>query len=132
MASQTNIAQTSFLEQCIDKKRSIRDCYEALDLFSVTSDDRKDPVFYQDEANQLQNRIKEIAASFKASHRKETKPLKEVLVKDGVFAVETRELGQAYGAALWSEASQRPSRYGERNGARLVELRWDNEADRST
>ncbi|KAH7414184.1 hypothetical protein DE146DRAFT_19952 [Phaeosphaeria sp. MPI-PUGE-AT-0046c] len=132
MASQTNIAHTSFLEQCISKKRSVRDCYEAIGLFSVTSEIRKDPVFYQDEANQLQDRIKEIAASFKASHRNGRKSVPEMLVEDGMFAVETRQLGQTYGAVLWGEADKPPTQYGEQNGASLGELKWNKEADRST
>jgi hypothetical protein len=43
MTSQSDIANTSFIEDCINKKRSIQDIHEALGLYSETVNKRKEP-----------------------------------------------------------------------------------------
>lgn len=119
MASQIIYAETTFLEGCIDgKRRTDLDCYEALGLFRETIG----PIFAKDEANQLHKRVKEIATTFEASHRNGRKPLKEILVEDGIFADECRRFGETYRAALWSEAAQRETE--------LDVPQWDNKVER--
>jgi hypothetical protein len=122
MSSQTSIAQTSFLEDCIDKKRSIQDIYETLGLYSETANARKEPVFAKDEANELQKRVKEIAASFIALYCNDREALLANLIKDGAFIEQIQELGEHYGQSLW----------GRKDGQQLSapdELRWDRDAE---
>jgi hypothetical protein len=126
MASQTSIAHTSFLEDCISKKRSFQDIYEALGLYSESTDTRKEPVFLKDEANDLQKRIKEIAASFKTSYRNNRESLLADLVKDGAFADQIQELGQWY-RPLWGRGDESPSQYGGQQGPTPDELRWERD-----
>ena len=130
--SQSNIANTSFLEDCISKKRTIQDIYEALGLYSETGGTRKEPVFVKHEANDMHKRIKEHAESFKASYKNDRERLLADLVKDGVFANEVQELGLHYGQTLWSRAESWPTRYGAQQGAIPDELNWDKEADRDS
>lgn len=129
MASQTNYSETDFLEGCINgKKRTDQDCYEALGLYSETTG--KDPVFFKDEANQLHDRIKEIAATFKAAHRSGRKPLSEILVQDDALTGETRHLGESYGEILWGGTDERPTPYGGQTGANLPVPKWNKKAER--
>jgi glycogen debranching enzyme len=122
MSSQTSIAQTSFLEDCIAKKKSFQQIYEALELYSESVDARKEPVFAKDEANDLQKRVKEIAASFKAFYRNGREALLADLIKDDTFTEQIQELGKRYGQSLW----------GRKDGQQLSapdELRWDRDAE---
>jgi hypothetical protein len=95
--SQTNIKETYFLENCINKKRTVQDIYEALALYSETTDTRKEPVFVVDEANDLHRRIKEHAENIKGAYRNEREMMLSDLVKDDMFAKEVEELGEQYG-----------------------------------
>lgn len=131
MASQTNIAHTTFLEDCIDKKRTLQDVYEPLGLFSQTVGTRKDPVFVKDEANDLHKSIKEMAQSFKVAYRNDRDRLLADLVKENTFTDQVQELAQSYGHLLWGRAKDRPSRY-EGQGAIPDELNWDEDADRDS
>jgi hypothetical protein len=128
MTSQTDIEHTSFLEDCITRKRTTRDIYEALDLYCETAETRKDPVFVKADANKLQKDIKNLAQSFRESYRNDEKTLLVDLVKDSAFIDEVGELGQRYGPLLWSKAGYQPSRYGGQQ-ASTQELRWEDEAD---
>jgi hypothetical protein len=127
MTSQTDIAQTSFLEDCISKNRSFQDIYEALGLYSQTTDARKVPVFVPNEANDLHKKIKKIAASFKASHRNNTETLLASLAKDNAFANQIQELGQCYGPLIWGRGNHRPWQYDGGQVPTLVEFRWDGD-----
>jgi hypothetical protein len=93
MTSQTDIEHTSFLEDCITRKRTTRDIYEALDLYCETAETRKDPVFVKADANKLQKDIKNLAQSFRESYRNDEKTLLVDLVKDSAFIDEVGELG---------------------------------------
>jgi hypothetical protein len=126
MTSQSSIAQTSFLEDCISKKRSFQDIYEALDLYPQETNARKEPVFLDDKANDLQKEVKKIAASFKASHRDDDTFLAD-LVKDGAFANQVRKLGQDYGRSLWDNSDSWPSRYGFQHVSAPDRLIWDRD-----
>lgn len=95
--SQTNIKDTYFLEDCINKKRSVQDIYEALGLYSETADTRKEPVFVVQEANDLHKKIKEYAEDTKAAYRGKRERLLTDLVKEGMFDNEVKELGEQYG-----------------------------------
>lgn len=95
--SQTNIKETYFLENCINKKRTVQDIYEALALYSETTDTRKEPVFVVAEANDLHRRIKEHAENIKGVYRNEREAMLSDLVKDDMFANEVEELGEQYG-----------------------------------
>lgn len=131
MASQTSIANTSYLEDCISKKKSIRDVHEDLGLYSETNKTRQDPVFYDDEANTLQKKIKEIAATFKATYRKEKEALADDLVKEDTLAEQVRELGEHYGPRLWGRLPFQYSPYRQQSGA-FQQLRWEKPADQDS
>jgi hypothetical protein len=129
MASQSSIANSSFIDDCISKKRTVQDCYEALELFSETADARKDPVFVKNEANDLQRRIKDAAQSLKASYRNDSQRLLADLIKEDALSDKVEELGESYGQLLWGRSERWPTRYGGQ-GALPDELNWDKEADR--
>jgi hypothetical protein len=131
MGSQSNIAHTSFLEDCISKKRTFQDIYEALGIYSEIADTRKEPVFYKDEANDLHKKIKETAESYKALYRNRENMLAS-LVKDGTFADDCQQLSQLYGQALWTRKESWPTRYSAQQGSIPDELNWDKEADRES
>jgi hypothetical protein len=100
--SQTNIRETYFLEDCINKKkRTVQDIYEGLALYSETTDKRKEPVFVVDEANDLHRKIKEHAENIKGVYRNEREKMLSDLVKDDMFAREVEELGEQYGTRFW-------------------------------
>ncbi|KAH8727471.1 hypothetical protein GQ44DRAFT_757878 [Phaeosphaeriaceae sp. PMI808] len=118
MSSQSsNIANTDFLECCINKKKSFEDIYESLGLFSEARGKRKSPVFPREEANKMHKRIKEMAGSFRVSRRNNRDKLLSDLAKEGVLAREIEELGLGYGAILWGEESV------------SEELKWDKQAN---
>jgi hypothetical protein len=95
--SQPNIADTDFLERCIDENRSFRNIYEPLGLYTETVETRKEPVFVVKEANDLHKEIKEIAGNFKRLYKNERDKLKTDLIQDGMFSEEVHELGERYG-----------------------------------
>jgi hypothetical protein len=130
MGSQSNIAHTTFLEDCISKKRSIQDIHEALGLFSEIAKTRKEPVFHKEEANDLHKSIKEIAEAFKTSYRNNRENMLADLVKEGAFANDVRELGELYGQKLWTRGESWPTRYSGQQEANPDELNWDKESDR--
>jgi hypothetical protein len=129
MSSQTNIANTSFLEDCIDGKRTLQDIYEALGLYSETVQTRKDPVFRTDEANKLHQTIKEKAQSFIATYGNDREKLFADLVEEGTLADQVQDLEQSFGSSLWGRTKDRPSCDGEQ-GAIPDELNWDQEGDK--
>jgi hypothetical protein len=130
MSSQSNIAHTSFIEGCINKKRTMQDIYEALGLYSETADPRKEPVFAKDEANDLHKKIKEVAESFKVSYHNDREELLAELVKDGAFADDVQKLVLLYGQSLWGRKESQPTRYGVQQGAVTDDLNWEKKADR--
>jgi hypothetical protein len=128
MSSQTSITQTSFLEDCISKKRSFQDIHEALGLYRVNANARKEPEFVNNEANNLQKRVKEIAASFKASYRNDQEALLADLVKDGAFSEQTLELGKHYGQSLWGREGSCSSLYGGQQVSG-IDFQWDRDRE---
>jgi hypothetical protein len=132
MVSQSNIAHTSFLEDCICKKRTFQDIYEALGLYSEIADTRKEPVFHKDEANRLHKKIKEIAGLYKALYRNNRENMLADLVKDGAFADDCQQLSHLYGQALWTRDESWPTRYSVQQGSVPDELNWDKEVDRES
>lgn len=91
------IQETSFLEDCITKKRPVQDIYEPLGLYSETADARKEPVFVVEEANALLVKIKNYAEDVKKLYRSEREKMLSDLVKDDMFAKEVDSLGEQYG-----------------------------------
>jgi hypothetical protein len=132
MGSQSNIAQTSFLEDCICKKRTCQDIYEALGLYSEISDTRKEPVFHKDEANTLHKKIREIAVSYRATYRNNEENMLADLIKDGAFADDCQRLSNLYGQVLWTRNESWPTRYSAQQGSIPDELNWEKEADRES
>ena len=104
MASQTNIRDTTYLEDCINKKKEVLDVYEDLGLFSEKVRQGQDPEFPQEAANSLQTKIKEIAATFRVAYRNEKESMLADLGKEDAFAESLQELGQRYGSTLWGNA----------------------------
>jgi hypothetical protein len=127
MTSQSDIEQTSFLENCIGKKRKIRDSYEALGLYSEEAETRKDPVFPKIDANNLQKEIKDLARAFRISHQGDEDTLPADLIKEDAFVDEADELGQRYGPLIWGRVANQPWRWGKQQVTQ--ELRWENQAD---
>jgi len=128
--SQPNIATTTFLEDCISKKKTVHEIYEDLGLFSETYDTRKEPVFSKVEAKELHLKIKEFAESFKALYRDSRESLFTDLVADGMFDNEVQELGERYGQKLWGKENWRKVWGG--HGAVWDDLKWEREGDRKT
>jgi hypothetical protein len=128
MTSQSDIEQTSFLEDCISKKRKFRDIYEAIDLYSETAETRKDPDFYKADANDLQKKIKEIARTFRSSYGGDEDALRVELLKEDAFVNEVDELGQRYGSLIWGRAANQSWRWGKQQ-MRSQNLRWENQAN---
>jgi hypothetical protein len=132
MASQLSIEHASFLDACINKKRTLQDIYEALGLYSETSGARKEPVFVKTEANDLHNSIKQLAKTFNTSQRNNRGDFSAVLVKSNTFADEVRELGFRYGPTLWGKSESWSTQYGRDEGALHDELDWNTEIDRAS
>jgi hypothetical protein len=129
MASKSSIANSSFIDDCISKKRTLQDCYEDLGLFSETGDARKEPVFAKEEANDLYRKIKKVAHSLKRSYRNDREKLLADLLKEDALAEQVQNLGQSYGHLLWGRPEMFTTRYAGQ-GANLDQLIWDDEADR--
>ncbi|KAH5692063.1 hypothetical protein HBI23_006450 [Parastagonospora nodorum] len=128
MASQSSIANSSFIDDCISKNRTLQDCYEGLGLFSENGDARKDPVFPKEEANDLHRRIKEVAQSFKAAYRNDRDKLLADLIKEDALADQVQELGESYGHLLWGGPERCTTRY-VGQVVNLDQLNWDDETD---
>lgn len=128
MASQSSIANSSFIHDCISKKRSPQDCYEALGLYREAGGAVKDPVFATVEANDLYKRIKDVANSTKTRYRNDRTSLLADLEKEGIFAEQVKELGQTYGPLLWA----RPQEPAAQDADNSDGLFWDNEADKDS
>jgi hypothetical protein len=101
MASQSSITNSSFIDDCISKKRTLQDCYENLGLFGEHVVARKDPVFRIEEANDLHKRIKGVAHSFKTAYRNDREKLLADLTKEDALAEQVQKLGESYGQLLW-------------------------------
>jgi hypothetical protein len=132
MASQEDIANTSFLDDCISKKKPQKPMhivYEALDLYPQSKKTGQDPDFYEEAANGLQKRIKDIAAAFKAAYRNNKESIPAALKSEDAFAEQVQELGTYYGPLLWGDAQSQSSRYRGQNAAEErvePELEWTN------
>jgi intein/homing endonuclease len=131
MSSQTDITHTSFLERCIEKKRSLQEIWEALGLYRETVGRREDPDFIKEDAKELHESIKKMAQSLKTAYRNDREKLLADLVKEETLAEQIQELEQSFGKLLWGRAKDQPSCYGEQ-GAIPDELNWDKEADRDS
>jgi hypothetical protein len=129
MTSQSNVKNTSFLEDCINKKKSIQEIHECLGLYSESANVRKEPVFVKDEANDLYKRIVEIAKAFRVSHGNDKEGLLAGLAKPDVFLNEVEELELGYGQMLWGRARW-PTRYAPQQGDAPDELDYEKEEDR--
>lgn len=129
MTSQSNVANTSFLEGCIEKKRSIQEIHECLGLYSESANVRKEPVFFIEGANDLYKRIVEIAKAFRLSHGNDKDALLTDLAKPDVFFIEVQELASEYGQKLWG-SGRWPTRYAPQHGEGPDELDYEKENDR--
>jgi hypothetical protein len=129
MTSQSNVKNTSFLEDCINKKRSIQVIHESLGLYSESWNVRKEPVFVIDGANDLYKRIVEIAKTFRVSHGNDKEGILADLAKPDVFSKEVEELELGYGQMLWGKGRW-PTLYAPQRGDVPDELDYEKEKDR--
>lgn len=113
----------AFLARCISQTRSERDVYETLGLFSQTSDARKDPDFYENEANILRSEIINISTSF-AGHHHDLQTFEAALLKEATFLEDVQYLGSKYGPEI-CDISKR----GQRG---FPELKWNKIDDQTT
>ena len=122
--------RAAFLDACITKRRRVQDAWESLGLISQTIDHRKGN-FIKVEANELQEKIEQIAKSFATSFRGDQEQLQTRLAEETVFAEEVLRLGQQYGARLWGRIEDGEIRSsGESQGRGIDEHDWDVPNDR--
>ena len=132
MAPSTSISDDgeAFLAGCINKSIPVRDVYEHLFLFGQTSDARKDPDFYKNEARELNDEVKQIAQSFMQRHRDDPEHVQAELLKEETFVIEISKLERQYGQAIWGRADPNHTRsFREQDGSQ-DELNWDRREDR--
>ncbi|KAL6703195.1 hypothetical protein ACN47E_010124 [Coniothyrium glycines] len=92
----------AFLQGCIEKKRTMKDVYENLGLFSHTLVPRRDPDLHPAEANELYTAIKQTAKSIASSCRAAGMPVEYKLSQENTLSSEAKRLGEKYGPAIWT------------------------------
>jgi len=122
--------RAAFLDACITKRRRVHDAWESLGLTSQTIDRRKGD-FIRSEANELQEKIEQVAKSFATSYRGDRVQLQSDLAEETIFGEEVLRLGQQYGAKLWGRLEDGEIRSsGESQGRGIDEHDWDVPKDR--
>ncbi|CAA9958363.1 hypothetical protein PTMSG1_01924 [Pyrenophora teres f. maculata] len=122
--------RAAFLDACITKRRQVHDAWESLGLISQTIDRRKGD-FIKNEANELQEKIEQIAKSFATSYHGDRAQLQSDLAEQTVFGEEVVRLGKQYGARLWGRIEDGEIRSsGESQGRGIDEHDWDVPHDR--
>ncbi|EDU40194.1 conserved hypothetical protein [Pyrenophora tritici-repentis Pt-1C-BFP] len=122
--------RAAFLDACITERRQVYDAWESLGLISQTIDCRKG-YFIKNEANELQEKIEQIAKSFATSYHADRRQLQYDLAEETVFGEDVMRLGQQYGARLWGRLEDGEIRSsGESQGRGIDEHDWDVLHDR--